>query len=78
MSYFLTTEALNQMIAQDTKKMLEYVHKLTKIYLILNDSPSDSITVITLIYIERGFRSFHIVDIGSVGQKSAKLLSMKL
>ena len=31
-----------------------------------------------LIYIERGFRSFHTFDIGSVDQKAANLLSIKL
>ena len=31
-----------------------------------------------LIYIERGFRSFATVDIGSVDQKAAKLPSFKL
>ena len=31
-----------------------------------------------LIYFEEGFRSFHTFDIGSVGQRSAKLLVSKV
>ena len=31
-----------------------------------------------LMYIEKGFRSFHTGNMGSVGQRAAKLLSVKL